>query len=111
MHSFRFAHFYRTLPGGILFFHIRRRYIHYIPFKWCFAIVKLVSQHNVSNILDQRLMSYYVFCCLQTLNKAAAYSYNAITITIAITKPHGTLNIIVKFIQQNAVTRNNFKIA
>ena len=42
-----------------------------IPFKWCFAIVKLVSQHNVSNVLYQRLMSYYVVRCLQALNKAA----------------------------------------
>jgi len=45
--------------------------MHNIHFERCFAIVILVSQHNISDIFYQRLMSDYIVGCLKALHKAA----------------------------------------
>jgi len=45
-----------------------------VPFKWGFTVVVLVSQHNVSDIFYQWLMSYYVISCLKALYKVQTLS-------------------------------------
>jgi len=66
------------IPVPCKYYMVRHLKIHNIleniPFNWGFTIIILVSQHNISNIFYQRLMSYYVICCLKALHKTDTIS-------------------------------------